>query len=83
MTPIAIVAIVIAVLAIAVAAWALMERQITQRLRSKFGPEYDRALKDEGNPRQAEAVLKKREERVSKYNIRELSPRESDRFAQQ
>ena len=81
MTPITIAAVVIALLAISFAVWALIERRKTQRLRSKFGPEYDRTLQQAGNPQQAEAVLEKREKRVAKYHLRALSPRETERFS--
>jgi hypothetical protein len=83
LTLIAIGALVIALLAIALAVGALLEVRKTRRLRSKFGPEYDRAVQNERDARHAEAVLEKREERVSKYNIRPLTPRERERFAEE
>jgi hypothetical protein len=83
LTLIAITALVIALLAIAFAVWALLEVRKTRRLRSKFGPEYDRAVQNEPDARHAEAVLEKREERVSKYNLRPLTPRERERFAEE
>jgi hypothetical protein len=78
--PITIVALVIAILAFAIAIWALFESQKTRRLRSKFGPEYDRAVQRERDPARAEALLEQREKRVSKYKIHPLSPRETERF---
>jgi hypothetical protein len=45
-----IVAIVVAILAIAVAVWAVLERQKTLRLRKRFGPEYDRVSQANGTP---------------------------------
>ena len=81
MDSVTIVAITIAVVALAVAAWALMQVRATRHLRSKFGPEYDYTVEREGNQRRAEAELAKREERVKKLHIRNLSPEQRDRFA--
>jgi len=82
LTLIAVIALVISLVAIAFALWALMEVRKTRRLRLKFGPEYDRALQSERDARHAEANLEKREKRVSKYNIRLLNPGEKERFAE-
>jgi FtsZ-interacting cell division protein ZipA len=75
------VAIMVAIIAIAVAAWAVMERQKTRRLRDRFGPEYDRVIHHEKDARHAEAVLEERQKRVEKYNIRPLTREECDMFA--
>jgi hypothetical protein len=83
LTIIAITALVVSLLAIAFAVWALLELRKTRRLRSKFGPEYDRAVQNERDARQAEAVLEKREKRASKYNIRPQTPSERERFAEE
>jgi FtsZ-interacting cell division protein ZipA len=81
MNSVTIILLVIAIVAVAVAAWAYFERQKTLKLRSKFGPEYDRLAERERSPRRAEAILEKREQRVSKFNIRPLGREESARFA--
>ena len=81
LTPIAITSLVIALLAIAFAVWALLEVRKTRRLRSKFGPEYDRAVQNERGLRDAQINLERREKRVSRYKIRPLSPRETSHFA--
>lgn len=78
-----VVAIVIAILAIAVAAWAVLERQKTLRLRKRFGPEYDRLSQAEGSSRQAETILENREKRVAKYHIRSLNSSQAERFARE
>jgi len=81
LTPITVAAIIVAILAIAVAIWALLEVRKMRRLRFKFGPEYDRTVQREGDAEHAARVLEKRERRVSSYHIRPLSPREVDGFA--
>src|SRR6266567_7712043 len=70
------------VLAIAVAIWLYMQKQQTDRLRSKFGPDYNRAIRSEGDTKRAEQVLEERQKRVEKLNIRALSVSERNDFAQ-
>ena len=77
-----IVAVVIAVVALAVAAWALMQVRNTRHLRSRFGPEYDYTVERAGDRRSAEAELANREARVKKLHIRRLTQQERDRFSQ-
>ncbi len=43
--------IVVAILAIGVAIWMYMQKKRTQDLRTKFGPEYDKAIDTHGGPR--------------------------------
>ncbi len=81
MNTVTVVALAIAIVAIAGCAWALIERQKTRKLRTRFGPEYDRALEREKSPRRAEAELEKRERRVEKYHIRALTAEEANLFA--
>jgi len=73
--------LIVAVLAIAFAAWAILQREKTRKLKRQFGPEYDRVLDQEKNPNRAEAVLGDRQKRVQKYTIRILTKEERDRFA--
>ncbi len=81
-TSIILVLAVIVVLAIAAAVWFYMQKQRTNRLRSKFGPEYNRAVRSEGDAKHAEQVLQERQRRVEKLNIKTLSASERDDFAQ-
>jgi len=77
-----VVVAVIVVLAIAAAAvWMYMQKKRTERLRSKFGPEYDRAVESEGDRRRAEKDLEGREKRVEELNIVSLSRDDRERFA--
>jgi hypothetical protein len=78
---IALVIAVVVVLAIAAAVWLYTQKQRTQRLRAKFGPEYDRAIRSEGDARHAERVLQERQKRIERIEIRPLRPEERDRFA--
>lgn len=71
----------VVILAIAAAAWFYTQKQRTQQLRSKFGPEYDRTIRSEGDARHAERVLQERQKRIDRIQIRPLSEEERDRFA--
>ena len=75
-----IVIAVIAVVAIAVAAYFYWQYRQSKHLQSRFGPEYQRTIDEIGNRRQAEATLHKRETRVEKFNIRDLTPEERARY---
>jgi hypothetical protein len=81
-TSIIVVLGVVAILAIAVAVWFYLQKQQTKRLRSKFGPEYNRAVRLEGDAKHAEQVLQERQKRVEKLSIKSLSAGERDDFAQ-
>jgi hypothetical protein len=74
--------IVVAVVAVAIAvlAWFVTRSRRRQHLQQRFGPEYERVLRETGNPAKAEAVLTDRERRVAKLNIHPLSSADSKRF---
>jgi len=82
MTTSTVIILVLAIAVIVLAAVMLFQRQKTQKLKTKFGPEYDRLVDKEGSPRRAEAVLDARQKRVAKYQIRHLSREECDGFAE-
>jgi hypothetical protein len=75
----------VVILVIAVVAWLYVQkrRSTTAGLRQKFGPEYERAVQQQGSERKAEAKLADRRERVEKLNIRDLDPLERERFSKQ
>jgi hypothetical protein len=73
----------VVILVIAGLAWLYVRRRrsTTADLRQKFGPEYDRAVREHGSERKAEAKLEDREKRVEKLNLRDLDPIEHERFS--
>lgn len=79
-TTLLVIVVVVAVLA-AVAVWLYLKKKRTERLRSRFGAEYDRLAESEGDARRAERTLAEREKRVSRLDIMPLSPEDCDRFA--
>ncbi len=79
-TLVIVLAVVVVVLLCAVGL-LIWQRQRSEHLRGRFGPEYDRALAEEGNRREAEAELQRREERVERLHVRPLAEQERVRFA--
>jgi hypothetical protein len=81
LNPAVLILIVGLVLMIGVVLWLYMRRQRTEKLRSKFGPEYDRAVIEHHDLKHAESELEKRAKRVAKFNIHPLSPVDRAKFA--
>ena len=76
-----IVALVIAVVIIAAIALVTSRRRRSQKLKERFGPEFDRVVRQEGDPRKAEGVLEFRQKRREKFHIRPLSAADRSSFA--
>lgn len=74
---------VLAVLAVLAAAWVYVQQQRRVRLRERFGPEYDRAVKETGAPEKAAAVLEDRVRRVERLKIHALSREQADAFGRE
>ena len=79
MDPKTIILIAVIVIAAAFVAWAVWRQRRTAELKSRFGPEYERTLREQG-PSRAETVLLERQKRVEKFRIRELPAAERERF---
>jgi hypothetical protein len=75
------VLIAVAVLAVVLIALFLARRQRSTKLRGRFGPEYDRAVSEEGR-RSGEAELRERVERRERLEVRELSPDARNRYSE-
>jgi uncharacterized protein with von Willebrand factor type A (vWA) domain len=56
-------------------------RQRSKKLQERFGPEYDRMVKQLGDKDEAESQLVARVEHVKSLDIQPLSPEEKERFA--
>lgn len=79
MTLIVVAFVVVLIIGAAVGA-AIGRRQRTKRLQEKFGPEYEHALNELGDKRQAEHELESRLDHVKTLNIRPLSAGEVENF---
>src|SRR5262245_48208704 len=64
----------VAVVVIAVGAWALWRMQRRRALARKYGTEYERLTHAKGDPDRAVRELEERERRVSHFNLRDLTP---------
>ena len=82
MTQNQIIAIIVAVLVVAAVALSYLRTRKSRRLRERFGPEYERAVREAGSSR-AEAKLERIEKRVKKYDIHPLDASVRERFVEQ
>jgi len=77
----AVATFVVGLIIAAIAAWISLLKRRTERLRTQFGgSEYDRAVKEDGSRRLAEAGLNERTARVESLNIRPLAQGDRSRF---
>jgi hypothetical protein len=70
--------ILVGIVGIAVAMF--LKKHKTERLRTRFGPEYTRAVEENGGRRKAEAGLEQREKRVEGFAIRPLAASDRERY---
>ncbi|WP_224402782.1 hypothetical protein [Pseudonocardia sp. ICBG1034] len=75
---VAVVVIVVAVLAVAAA--TMLRRRRSAELRDRFGPEYERTVRDADDPRDAEKELAQRRKRHDALTLRSLDPQERDGY---
>jgi hypothetical protein len=80
---IALAVVVVLVIVVAVALYVRKRKNTTAELRSRFGPEYERAVQQHGSERKAEAKLADRETRVEMLKIRDLDATERERYLAQ
>jgi hypothetical protein len=79
-TQLVLVAVVFLIIGV-LGALALTRVQRTKRLKERFGPEYDRAMNEIGNKRQAEDELDARLAHVNALEIRPLTAEEVNQYA--
>ena len=68
-----VIGVIVALVVIAAISFLLARERRSKQLRQRFGPEYDRVLKKEGEVRRAEGVLQMRAKRHDKFSLRPLS----------
>ncbi len=78
--PLIVIVIVAVVVVLVALGWYASQRRTRERLRDQFGPEYDRTVRESGSESAAQRDLAERRERVAQLRIRDLDPRERDRF---
>jgi hypothetical protein len=80
---IALAVAVVLLIVVAIALYMRKRKNTTTELRDRFGPEYDRAVRQHGSERKAEAKLADRETRVDLLKIRDLEVAERERYVAQ
>jgi hypothetical protein len=73
---------VIIVVAVLIVIAAVLRQRKSKHLKQQFGPEYDRAVEQQGSARHAEVILLEREKRVEKFSLRPLPPSDRERYAE-
>lgn len=74
--------VVILIIAVVAVRYVRKRRTTTADLRQRFGSEYERAVREHGSERKAQARLADREKRVENLTIRELDPSDRERFVE-
>jgi hypothetical protein len=75
------VLVLIAIVVVGVGTAWYMQKRRHAHLRARFGPEYERTVRETGNISKAESILAHRERRVDKLQLRPLTREESRRFS--
>jgi hypothetical protein len=78
---IAVLAAAVVILVVAAVILVAMRARRRRRLQERFGPEYERAVSETGNRREAETELAQREKRHDELELRELSAASRSRYA--
>ena len=81
-TTVILISVLIGIAILGVAALIFLRKRRTEGLRTQFGPEYARALKESGDRRHAEAGLEERKKRVEHFKLRPLTPTDRARFTE-
>jgi len=78
-----VILILVAAIAVGALVWYVARRQRSQRLRERFGPEYDRTVSTMRSQDRAEAELSRREKRLRNYTIVALPAAEQVRYREE
>jgi hypothetical protein len=72
-TNLILIAVILALVVVAgIAAWFYSRQRRSKMLRDRFGPEYDRVVKREGDVRRGEGILEFRQQKRDHLQIRPL-----------
>jgi hypothetical protein len=74
------IVLVVVVVVVAALLYARSRKQRTDRLRGRFGPEYERAVSESGKRSAAESELLEREKRREQLHISPLEPEARERY---
>jgi hypothetical protein len=74
--------VIVAILALSAIALVVAAQRRKVALRQRYGTEYERAVREHGSERKAQALLQEREKRVEKFHIRALDAVERQQYAE-
>ena len=77
------IAIIVGVVVLALLGVLVWQRQRSEALRARYGPEYERTVNTLGDKRRAESELLRRQERVEALDIVPLSAQQQTAYLQQ
>jgi hypothetical protein len=78
-----VLAVILILIVLAAAAWMFTQRRRqSERLKERFGPEYERTVNKLGDRTKAEAELRERQKRVEGFTLAPLAPSEAAQFTQ-
>lgn len=77
------IAIIVGVVVLALLGVLVWQRQRSEALRARYGPEYERTVNTFGDKRRAESELLRRQERVEALDIVPLSAQQQTAYLQQ
>jgi FtsZ-interacting cell division protein ZipA len=77
-----VISAVLAGIVVILAAMLFTQRKRSAQLQERFGPEYDRVLRDRGSQKDAEEELLSRERRVTRFRIVPLSREDEAQFSE-
>jgi hypothetical protein len=77
-----IIGVGVAVVLLVLAVWWYTSRRQRGNLREQFGPEYERTVEAVG-PARADAILRERADRVSRFNLHKLTHEQATAFARE
>ena len=77
------IAVIVGVVVLALLGVLVWQRQRSEALRARYGPEYERTVNTLGDKRRAESELMKRQERVEHLDIVPLSAQQQNAYLQQ
>jgi hypothetical protein len=83
MSTVGVIILIVAILIAAAILATAWRKERSKKLRGRFGPEYDYAVREYGSRDKAEQSLVERQKRMEKIQIQPLAPAERDRFAEQ
>lgn len=73
--------VVVAMAALAVVGYVVLQQQRRSRLRTRFGPEYERIVAEHESMRAAEQDMRAREQRMAELDVRPLPAGSRDDYA--